>query len=132
MDNPSVSVDEQPEAAMDIASLLRIVEKRGYDNGFEAAIAAAITALQGLSSGPRSVDNPDMPLSSHITELGLRVRSLNCLRGVGVDTIGDLLAYDESDLIDIRSFGPVSLADVRINLATYGYYLRGESSSNKV
>ncbi len=126
------SIDEQLEAATDIPSLLKIVDKRGYDRGYEAGIAAAKAASRELSNGPRSVDHPDMPRSLVITELDLTVRSLNCLWSVGVSTIEDVLAYNESDLMDIRSFGEVSLADVRRNLARYGYYLRGESPSNKV
>lgn len=48
-----------------------------------------------------------------IAEIGLTVRSFNCLRRHGIITVRDLLACTEEDLMDLRWFGVACRADVR-------------------
>ena len=42
----------------------------------------------------------------------LSVRALNCLRAAGIDTLGDLVAFSEGELLKIRNFGKKSLNEV--------------------
>ena len=61
-----------------------------------------------------------------IEELELGVRSYNCLKRVGVETIGDLVSKTEDELSAIPNFGKKSIEEVKENLAAHGLSLRAE------
>jgi DNA-directed RNA polymerase subunit alpha len=61
-----------------------------------------------------------------IEELELGVRSYNCLKRVGIETIGDLTSKSESELVAIPNFGRKSIEEVREALAQHGLTLKGE------
>jgi DNA-directed RNA polymerase subunit alpha len=65
-----------------------------------------------------------------IEELELGVRSYNCLKRVGIETIGDLVTKSESELAAIPNFGKKSIEEVKETLQQHGLNLRGGSSSN--
>jgi DNA-directed RNA polymerase subunit alpha len=77
---------------------------------------------------------PEMPLAHGmenfpIEELELGVRSYNCLKRVGIETIGDLVVKTESELANIPNFGKKSVEEVKETLAAHGLTLRGDESS---
>jgi len=61
-----------------------------------------------------------------IEELELGVRSYNCLKRVGIETIGDLVTKTESELAAIPNFGKKSIEEVRETLQAHGLTLREE------
>jgi DNA-directed RNA polymerase subunit alpha len=61
-----------------------------------------------------------------IEELELGVRSYNCLKRVGIETIGDLVSKTEGELAAIPNFGKKSIEEVKETLATHGLTLREE------
>jgi DNA-directed RNA polymerase subunit alpha len=61
-----------------------------------------------------------------IEELELGVRSYNCLKRVGIETIGDLVVKSENELAAIPNFGKKSIEEVKETLATHGLTLRGD------
>jgi DNA-directed RNA polymerase subunit alpha len=61
-----------------------------------------------------------------IEELELGVRSYNCLKRVGIETIGDLVSKTESELAAIPNFGKKSIEEVRETLNAHGLTLRDE------
>jgi DNA-directed RNA polymerase subunit alpha len=63
-----------------------------------------------------------------IEELELGVRSYNCLKRVGVETIGDLISKTEGELSAIPNFGKKSIEEVKENLATHGLSLRSDEA----
>ena len=60
-----------------------------------------------------------------IEELELGVRSYNCLKRVGIETIGDLISKTEAELAAIPNFGKKSIEEVKETLAAQGLSLRG-------
>jgi DNA-directed RNA polymerase subunit alpha len=60
-----------------------------------------------------------------IEELELGVRSYNCLKRVGIETIGDLVTKSESELAAIPNFGRKSIEEVKETLQQHGLNLRG-------
>jgi DNA-directed RNA polymerase subunit alpha len=54
------------------------------------------------------------------------VRSYNCLKRVGVETIGDLISKTEAELSAIPNFGKKSIEEVKENLAAHGLGLRSD------
>jgi DNA-directed RNA polymerase subunit alpha len=59
-----------------------------------------------------------------IKDLDFSVRTLNCLRKVGIATVGELIAHSESELMAIKNFGRKSLNEVKDKLAEMGLSLR--------
>src|SRR5438874_885006 len=55
-----------------------------------------------------------------IEELELGVRSYNCLKRVGIETIGDLVVKSENELAAIPNFGKKSIEEVKETLAKLG------------
>ncbi len=51
-------------------------------------------------------------LKAKLTDLDLSVRALNCLKAAEVDTLGDLVSYNKSDLMKFRNFGKKSLTEL--------------------
>ncbi len=64
-----------------------------------------------------------------IEELELGVRSYNCLKRVGIETIGDLVAKTEQELAAIPNFGKKSIEEVRETLAAHGLNAAGRRAS---
>lgn len=61
-----------------------------------------------------------------IEELELGVRSYNCLKREGVETVSDLVSRTEAELLNIPNFGKKSIEEVRERLAERDLKLRGE------
>src|SRR6187200_732648 len=61
-----------------------------------------------------------------IEELELGVRSYNCLKRVGIETIGDLTSKSENELVAIPNFGRKSIEEVRSALGAHGLTLKGD------
>jgi DNA-directed RNA polymerase subunit alpha len=61
-----------------------------------------------------------------IEELQFSVRSYNCLKREGVNTVGDLVQKTEQELMDIRNFGQKSIDEVRSKLDELGLALQEE------
>lgn len=51
-------------------------------------------------------------LKSKLTDLDLSVRALNCLKAAEVETLGDLVSFNKSDLMKFRNFGKKSLTEL--------------------
>jgi len=125
----------------------RVRQKTDYDkltlevitDGSLFPYEAVSTAARILQSGldlfatlqPREIAEPiieesheasinDMPVEN----LGLSVRSLNCLKRAGVRTVGDLIQYTEEDVMKLKNFGSKSLDEIKDRLAEYGLGLR--------
>src|SRR2546425_8394991 len=64
-----------------------------------------------------------------IEELELGVRSYNCLKRVGIETIGDLVSKTEAELAAIPNFGKKSIEEVKETLGTHGLRLRGDEGN---
>ena len=88
---------------------------------------AQLAESQGLAIGPapdESTLSGEMAIT--IEELNLSVRSYNCLKREGVNTVGDLVQRSEQELMDIRNFGQKSIEEVKQKLADMGLSLREE------
>jgi DNA-directed RNA polymerase subunit alpha len=59
-----------------------------------------------------------------IEDLDLSVRSYNCLKREGLNTVGDLVAKTEDELLEIRNFGQKSVDEVKEKLTEMGRQLK--------
>lgn len=71
-----------------------------------------------------AVDEGESVLDTPIEELDLSVRSYNCLKRQGVNTIGQLTECSEQDLLNIRNFGAKSIEEVKDKLQGMGLGLK--------
>jgi len=51
-------------------------------------------------------------LKTKLTDLDLSVRALNCLKAADVETIGELVSFNKTDLLKFRNFGRKSLVEL--------------------
>ncbi len=65
-------------------------------------------------------------LEMTIEELDLSVRSFNCLKRAGIDTVEDLVSRTEDEMIKVRNLGKKSLEEVIQKLESLGLALRKE------
>ena len=64
-------------------------------------------------------------LGMSTAEIGLSVRTTNCLEERGVFTVEDLLNCTRADLLSISNFGEKTLEEVYQALEAYGFYRQG-------
>jgi len=51
-------------------------------------------------------------LKTKLADMDLSVRALNCLKAADVETLGDLVQYNKTDLLKFRNFGKKSLTEL--------------------
>jgi len=74
----------------------------------------------------RDTDNKGKVLEMTIEELDLSVRSFNCLKRAGINTVEDLTNKTEDDMMKVRNLGKKSLDEVINKLHSFGLDLRNE------
>jgi len=112
--DPRESVGEAAEILIRQLAIFTDVDKiEGLTQVAAAEAAPEATVAHGMENFP-------------IEELELGVRSYNCLKRVGIETIGDLVSKTEVELGSIPNFGKKSIEEVKETLAAHGLNLRGE------
>ncbi|MFY9579315.1 MAG: DNA-directed RNA polymerase subunit alpha [Gaiellaceae bacterium] len=101
----------------------------------QLAIFTDIDRIEHLTEVSGDGTQPEMPLAHGmenfpIEELELGVRSYNCLKRVGIETIGDLVVKTENELAAIPNFGKKSVEEVKETLAAHGLTLRGDENTS--
>jgi len=84
------------------------------------AVASKTTVVEHVG------DTQNKMLELTIEELDLSVRSFNCLKRAGIDTVEDLINRTESDMIKVRNLGKKSLEEVIQKLHSLGLDLKKE------
>lgn len=69
-------------------------------------------------------DSREKALEMTIEELDLSVRSFNCLKRAGINTVEDLTTKSEDDMMKVRNLGKKSLDEVVAKLDSLGFSLR--------
>jgi DNA-directed RNA polymerase subunit alpha len=97
----------------------------------QLAIFTDLDRIEGFAEAAAEAAGVEAPAAHGmenfpIEELELGVRSYNCLKRVGIETIGDLVSKSENELAAIPNFGKKSIEEVKETLATQGLSLRGD------
>ena len=71
-------------------------------------------------------DQKEKVLEMTIEELDLSVRSYNCLKRAGINTVLELANKSEDDMMKVRNLGRKSLEEVKHKLEELGLGLRKE------
>jgi DNA-directed RNA polymerase subunit alpha len=116
---PQAALREAAEILIQSLSIFtdqeRLEALRGGVDGQLDAVAAA---------GPQAGRAPGGMDDILIEELELGVRSYNCLKRAGIQTVGELLQKSESELNAIPNFGRKSIEEVIETLEARGLHLR--------
>ena len=72
----------------------------------------------------KAEDTKDKVLDLPIEELDLSVRSYNCLKRAGINTVEELIKKTEEDMMKVRNLGKKSLDEVKSKLDELGLALR--------
>ena len=68
-------------------------------------------------------------LEMTIEELDLSVRSFNCLKRAGINTVNDLIEKSAEEMMKVRNLGKKSFDEVREKLHSLGYELNSEEDN---
>ena len=88
------------------------------------AVASKSTVVEHVG------DTHNKMLELTIEELDLSVRSFNCLKRANINTVADLIARTEEDMMKVRNMGRKSLEEVQNKLAMMELSLASEDSGN--
>ena len=72
----------------------------------------------------REEDKQQKVLEMNIDDMDLSVRSYNCLKRAGIQTVEDLIAKTEEDMLKVRNLGRKSLDEVLEKIKSYGLQLK--------
>jgi DNA-directed RNA polymerase subunit alpha len=126
------------EQMTDRDRLILDVETNGSISPREAVASAGGTLLElvnlfselaeatSVTVGPAEDESMPSDYAITVEELNLSVRSYNCLKREGINTVGDLVEKSEAELMDIRNFGQKSIDEVKAKLEELGLGLREE------
>ncbi|MDR0704137.1 MAG: tetratricopeptide repeat protein [Planctomycetaceae bacterium] len=79
----------------------------------------------------RKKDRIGQVLSIPVSDFELSVRSRNCLKSMGIASLGDLCAHTEQELLNSKNFGETSLVEIREMLTLKGLQLGQFAPNNK-
>ncbi len=71
-------------------------------------------------------------LQKKLVDMGLSVRALNCLKSADVETLGELVVYNKTDLLKFRNFGKKSLTELDEMLANLNLSFGMDTSKYKL
>ena len=88
-------------------------------------LAEGVSEVESIMS-ERCDNEKEKVLDLTIDELDLSVRSFNCLKRAGINTVEDLIGKTEEDMMKVRNLGRKSLEEVIAKLNSFGFTLKKE------
>ncbi len=110
----SINVEEAIREASSI-----LIDKFQLFNSINEEPIVTVSA----DSDSTEVDNSVLEMA--IDDLELSARSSNCLKRAGIETVGELVEKDMSELIQIKNFGKKSADEINGKLAQFNLALKG-------
>ena len=108
-----------PEDALGLCARILRELLNLFTNLTEIAIATDVMKEVDTTSDDRILERT-------IEELDLSVRSYNCLKRAGINTVYDLTEKSEAEMMKVRNLGRKSLEEVKIKLADLGLGLKND------
>lgn len=108
-----------PEDALGLSARILTEHLDLFTNLTEIAIATDVMKEVDTTSDDRILERT-------IEELDLSVRSYNCLKRAGINTVYDLTEKSEAEMMKVRNLGRKSLEEVKIKLADLGLGLKND------
>lgn len=111
-----------PDEAVNMASSILIDYLKLFQTGDTASTVISIAG--GNEPQPIEPTNVSSTGSMSIDDLDLSVRSNNCLRRAGINTVEELIQKTEEDMMKVRNLGRKSLEEIAKKLADLGLGFR--------
>ena len=108
-----------PEDALGLSARILTEHLNLFTNLTEIAIATDVMKEADTASDDRVLERT-------IEELDLSVRSYNCLKRAGINTVYDLTEKSEPEMMKVRNLGRKSLEEVKVKLADLGLGLKND------
>lgn len=106
-----------PEDALGLSARILMEHLGLFTDLTEVAKSAEVMKETEIASDDRMLDRT-------IEELDLSVRSYNCLKRAGINTVFDLTEKTEPEMMKVRNLGRKSLEEVKVKLADLGLGLK--------
>ena len=106
-----------PEDALGLSARILTEHLDLFTNLTEIAKSAEVMKEADTESDDRILDRT-------IEELDLSVRSYNCLKRAGINTVHDLTEKSEAEMMKVRNLGRKSLEEVKLKLIDLGLGLK--------
>ena len=126
-----ILLNRLPEGEADYNAFLKAAAEDSYSRlifpSVEREIRSNLTegASEAQSIMAEKSDNEkEKVLDLTIDELDLSVRSFNCLKRAGINTVEDLINKSEEDMMKVRNLGRKSLEEVIAKLNSFGFTLK--------
>jgi DNA-directed RNA polymerase subunit alpha len=121
-DYDKLTLEVWTDATVDVAEALSI------GSGILTEHLSLFMALTEAATGPSFKDTDEGSSKNHvldtvIEDLDFSVRTYNCLKRAGINSIGDLVARSEEDMMKVRNLGKKSLEEVIQKLEELGLSL---------
>ena len=114
----------EPDTAVSMASGIMIDYLKMFQPAAETA-SGIITVSGGTEEASADEQGAQTGTGSvSIDDLDLSVRSNNCLRRAGINTVDELIQRTEEDMMKVRNLGRKSLEEVKKKLSDLGLALR--------
>lgn len=107
----------RPDEAVSLAARILIEHLRLFSSLTESVNDVEIMVEKEEEQKNKLLEMP-------IEELELSVRSYNCLKRAGINTVEELIQRNEEEMMKVRNLGKKSLAEVNSKLAEIGLELR--------
>lgn len=88
-------------------------------------LTEGVSESESIMADTKVAENEKV-LDLTIDELDLSVRSFNCLKRAGINTVADLIGKSEEDMMKVRNLGRKSLEEVIAKLDSFGFTLKKE------
>ncbi|NYE57969.1 DNA-directed RNA polymerase subunit alpha [Carboxydothermus ferrireducens] len=109
----------RPDEAVSLAARIMVEHLQLFVNLNERATGVEIMVEKEEDAKEKLAEMP-------IEDLDLSVRSYNCLKRAGINTVGELIQKTEADMMKVRNLGKKSLEEVISKLNSMGLSLRKE------
>ncbi len=86
-------------------------------------LTEGVSETESIMADTKVAENEKV-LDLTIDELDLSVRSFNCLKRAGINTVADLIGKSEEDMMKVRNLGRKSLEEVIAKLDSFGFTLK--------
>ena len=112
----------EPDEALSLAAKVLSEHLKSFIDLSEKAKSAEVIVV-------KENDEKEKILDMNIDELELSVRSYNCLKRAGINTVEELTNKTSEDMMKVRNLGRKSLEEVLNKLKELGLSLRSESDN---
>ena len=114
----------RPEEAVSKAAAILVMHLRLFQN-MDGNVVEEEEEVPNFP--PEEIDDSAKVLEMTIDDLDLSVRSFNCLKRAGINTVADLAQKTEDDMMKVRNLGRKSLDEVKKKLEELGLSLRQDN-----